>query len=83
MDTLQWELQNTPGVQIHRLAGDVSEGRHQSAETKVTGTGTPFPANQPSIHASIRDAPIRVNQQPIAALRPTLCFWKDHKKPKP
>jgi predicted RND superfamily exporter protein len=77
MDTLQWELQNTPGVQSSASLANVSK-----AVTKALNEGNwkwyELSRNQTIINASIRDAPaglINTN----CDLTPVLVFLEDHK----
>lgn len=77
MDRLQWELQNTPGVQSSASLADVSK-----MVTKALNEGNwkwyEISRNQTIINASIRDAPsglINTN----CDLTPVLVFLEDHK----
>ncbi|WP_152206378.1 efflux RND transporter permease subunit [Marinobacter changyiensis] len=77
MDQLQWELQNTPGVQSSVSLADVSK-----AVTKALNEGNwkwyEISRNQTIINASIREAPaglINTN----CSLTPVLVFLEDHK----
>jgi len=77
MDTLQWELQNTPGVQSSASLADVSK-----MVTKALNEGNwkwyEISRNQTIINASIREAPaglINTN----CDLTPVLVFLEDHK----
>jgi uncharacterized protein len=77
MDSLQWELENTPGVQSSASLADVSK-----IVTKALNEGNwkwyEISRNQTIINASIRQAPaglINVN----CDLTPVLVFLEDHK----
>jgi len=77
MDALQWELQNTPGVQSSASLADVSK-----IVTKALNEGNwkwyEISRNQTIINASIREAPaglINTN----CDLTPVLVFLEDHK----
>ncbi|HLV76977.1 MAG TPA: MMPL family transporter, partial [Marinobacter sp.] len=77
MDNLQWELQNTPGVQGSASLADVSK-----LVTKALNEGNwkwfEISRNQTIINASIREAPaglINTN----CDLTPVLVFLEDHK----
>lgn len=77
MDSLQWELQNTPGVQSSASLADVSK-----IVTKALNEGNwkwyEISRNQTIINASIREAPaglINTN----CDLTPVLVFLEDHK----
>jgi len=77
MDSLQWELQNTPGVQSSASLADVSK-----IVTKALNEGNwkwyEISRNQTIINASIRSAPsglINTN----CSLTPVLVFLEDHK----
>ncbi|MEX2475738.1 RND family transporter [Marinobacter sp.] len=77
MDSLQWELQNTPGVQSSVSLADVSK-----LVTKALNEGSwkwyEISRNQTIINASIREAPaglINTN----CDLTPVLVFLEDHK----
>jgi len=77
MDRLQWELQNTPGVQ-----GSASLANVSKLVTKALNEGSwkwyEISRNQTIINASIRDAPsglINTN----CDLTPVLVFLEDHK----
>ena len=77
MDNLQWELQNTPGVQSSASLADVSK-----IVTKALNEGNwkwyEISRNQTIINASIREAPaglINTN----CDLTPVLVFLEDHK----
>ncbi|RBW50140.1 efflux RND transporter permease subunit [Marinobacter sp. F3R11] len=77
MDSLQWELQNTPGVQSSASLADVSK-----IVTKALNEGSwkwyEISRNQTIINASIREAPsglINTN----CSLTPVLVFLEDHK----
>ncbi|MDI9245052.1 MMPL family transporter [Marinobacter sp. CHS3-4] len=77
MDKLQWELQNTPGVQSSASLADVSK-----IVTKALNEGNwkwyEISRNQTIINASIREAPaglINTN----CDLTPVLVFLEDHK----
>ncbi len=77
MDNLQWELQNTPGVQSSASLANVSK-----MVTKALNEGNwkwyELSRNQTIINASIRDAPaglINTN----CDLTPVLVFLEDHK----
>ncbi|WP_404361700.1 RND family transporter [Marinobacter sp.] len=77
MDRLQWELQNTPGVQSSVSLADVSK-----IVTKALNEGNwkwyDISRNQTIINASIREAPaglINTN----CSLTPVLVFLEDHK----
>ncbi|RUT76967.1 RND family transporter [Marinobacter sp. NP-6] len=77
IDTLQWELQNTPGVQSSASLANVSK-----AVTKALNEGNwkwfEISRNQNIINASIREAPaglINTN----CNLTPLLVFLEDHK----
>ena len=77
MDSLQWELQNTPGVQSSASLADVSK-----IVTKALNEGNwkwyEISRNQTIINASIREAPtglINTN----CSLTPVLVFLEDHK----
>ncbi len=77
MDRLQWELQNTPGVQSSASLADVSK-----IVTKALNEGSwkwyEISRNQTIINASIREAPaglINTN----CSLTPVLVFLEDHK----
>ncbi|UQG54477.1 MULTISPECIES: MMPL family transporter [unclassified Marinobacter] len=77
MDTLQWELQNTPGVQSTVSLADVSK-----IVTKALNEGNwnwyAISRNQTIINASIRDAPSGLINTDCS-LTPTLVFLEDHK----
>ncbi|MEQ9546285.1 MAG: MMPL family transporter [Marinobacter sp.] len=77
MDSLQWELENTPGVQSSASLADVSK-----IVTKALNEGNwkwyEISRNQTIINASIREAPaglINTN----CDLTPVLVFLEDHK----
>ncbi len=77
MDALQWELENTPGVQSSASLADVSK-----IVTKALNEGNwkwyEISRNQTIINASIRQAPaglININ----CDLTPVLVFLEDHK----
>ncbi|SDX19347.1 efflux RND transporter permease subunit [Marinobacter mobilis] len=77
LDGLQWELQNTPGVQSSVSLADVSK-----IVTKALNEGNwkwyEISRNQTIINASIREAPaglINTN----CSLTPVLVFLEDHK----
>ena len=77
MDSLQWELQNTPGVQSTASLADVSK-----VVTKALNEGNwnwyEISRNQTIINASIREAPAgMINTD--CSLTPVLVFLEDHK----
>ncbi|MDX1800751.1 MAG: MMPL family transporter, partial [Marinobacter sp.] len=77
MDRLQWELQNTPGVQSSVSLADVSK-----AVTKALNEGNwkwfEISRNQTIINASIREAPSGLINTDCS-LTPVLVFLEDHK----
>ncbi len=77
MDRLQWELQNTPGVQSSVSLADVSK-----AVTKALNEGNwkwfEISRNQTIINASIREAPGGLINTDCS-LTPVLVFLEDHK----
>jgi len=77
MDTLQWELQNTPGVQSTASLADVSK-----IVTKALNEGNwkwyALSRNQTIINASIREAPSGLINTDCS-LTPVLVFLEDHK----
>lgn len=77
MDRLQWELQNTPGVQSTASLADVSR-----IVTKALNEGNwkwfEISRNQTIINASIREAPSGLINTDCS-LTPVLVFLEDHK----
>lgn len=77
MDALQWELQNTPGVQSSVSLADVSK-----IVTKALNEGNwnwfEISRNQTIINASIREAPAGLINTDCS-LTPVLVFLEDHK----
>ena len=77
MDKLQWELQNTPGVQSSASLADVSK-----TVTKALNEGNwkwyELSRNQTIINASIREAPAGLINT-SCDLTPVLVFLEDHK----
>ena len=77
MDSLQWELQNTPGVQSTASLADVSK-----MVTKALNEGNwkwyEISRNQTIINASIREAPPGLINTDCS-LTPVLVFLEDHK----
>ncbi|GAA3570838.1 efflux RND transporter permease subunit [Marinobacter xestospongiae] len=77
MDSLQWELQNTPGVQSTASLADVSK-----TVTKALNEGNwkwyEISRNQTIINASIREAPPGLINTDCS-LTPVLVFLEDHK----
>ncbi|SFM14790.1 efflux RND transporter permease subunit [Marinobacter zhejiangensis] len=77
MDALQWELQNTPGVQSSASLADVSK-----IVTKALNEGNwkwyEISRNQTIINASIREAPAGLINTDCS-LTPVLVFLEDHK----
>ncbi len=77
MDRLQWELQNTPGVQSSVSLADVSK-----VVTKALNEGNwkwyALSRNQTIINASIREAPAGLINTDCS-LTPVLVFLEDHK----
>ncbi|WP_148862264.1 efflux RND transporter permease subunit [Marinobacter fonticola] len=77
MDRLQWELQNTPGVQSSVSLADVSK-----VVTKALNEGNwkwfEISRNQTIINASIREAPSGLINTDCS-LTPVLVFLEDHK----
>ncbi|MDX1754653.1 MAG: efflux RND transporter permease subunit [Marinobacter sp.] len=77
MDALQWELENTPGVQSSVSLADVSK-----IVTKALNEGNwkwyEISRNQTIINASIRDAPSGLINTDCS-LTPVLVFLEDHK----
>lgn len=77
MDRLQWELQNTPGVQSSASLADVSK-----MVTKALNEGSwkwyEISRNQTIINASIREAPAGLINT-TCDLTPVLVFLEDHK----
>ncbi|MBS3803890.1 MAG: RND family transporter [Oleiphilaceae bacterium] len=77
MDSLQWELQNMPGVQSSASLANVSK-----VVTKALNEGNwkwySISRNQTIINASIRDAPSGLINTDCS-LTPVLVFLEDHK----
>ncbi|PVY79170.1 hypothetical protein C8D92_101378 [Tamilnaduibacter salinus] len=77
MDTLQWELANTPGVQSTASLADVSK-----TVAKALSEGNwkwyELPRNQTIINATIREAPPGLINTDCS-LTPLLVFLEDHK----
>lgn len=77
MDALQWELENTPGVQSSASLADVSK-----IVTKALNEGNwkwyEISRNQTIINASIRSAPSGLINTDCS-LTPVLVFLEDHK----
>ncbi|MDC0663796.1 efflux RND transporter permease subunit [Marinobacter sp. SS21] len=77
MDSLQWELQNTPGVQSSVSLADVSK-IVTKALNEANWNWFEISRNQTIINASIREAPAGLINTDCS-LTPVLVFLEDHK----
>ncbi len=77
MDSLQWELQNTPGVQSSVSLADVSK-IVTKALNEANWKWFEISRNQTIINASIREAPAGLINTDCS-LTPVLVFLEDHK----